>query len=584
MILALRLLGFALSSAGWWETLRKNAEISVYFIPSLTAAIQVSILFLCGLFNLLPEGAYLLYFAGIAAFFFDFRNKRLFLPRLSEIQPYCSVGFLFFGLSFLLMALFLKGKTFTHYDDYSHWALVVKRMLEVDRYPNYQDSLIIFQEYPLGSATFIYYFAKMISLSESMQMLAQVYLMLSSILPLFVFLKQRRILGLLIIISAANFFLSYNIAATDLLVDSLLPLVGLCGIVFTVLYVRKNSDFRTLCFACCYGVFLVQIKNSGMFFAGVLCLWILFVPHCRRCIRLVFASAPFVSVILWHKHCSYVFYISDMTKHALTLANYHDVISEKSFGDIMAVIKAMTQFALTWKDAWITLLLFVILGVIIYFFSRAEFKLYKQILFASAAMYILYQVGMLAMYLFSMPGKEALNLAGSVRYGKTVIIAIIYLFTILALKTVSSFDAANLPSFVVISLLFPLIYFGFMYFSSGQISFAPNYAGPYNNEERIWLESTVEGYGVPKEAVYSILVPEELAEYTHYLGRYILQSSKVYPVTAASIDKLDVISSDYILVYDDDNSIINAWLANKYPDQSGSRVIIPTYNSLAIPY
>ena len=79
------------------------------------------------------------------------------------------------------------------------------------------DPLIKYQEYPLGSSAFIYYFAKIIAPSESVQMLGQDYMMLVCILQLFAFLKKNKISGFLIILSATNFFLTYNL--TDLFAD-----------------------------------------------------------------------------------------------------------------------------------------------------------------------------------------------------------------------------------------------------------------------------------------------------------------------------------------------------------------------------
>ena len=60
----LRLGLFGISTLGFFELIRKasNDRVSIYFLPSLTIAIQVTILFLAGLLNLLPETAKGLYF------------------------------------------------------------------------------------------------------------------------------------------------------------------------------------------------------------------------------------------------------------------------------------------------------------------------------------------------------------------------------------------------------------------------------------------------------------------------------------------------------------------------------------------
>ena len=170
MVTVLRLFVFMLSTIGWWQTIKQYSDIDINYIPSLTNAIQAIILFFCGLLNLLLEGAIALFLFGLA-----FLIKQI--PKRKKIAFDFSLnahmGYLFLFGFFVVVAVFLKGKLFTHYDNFSHWGLVVRKMLETNRFPNFQDSLILFQEYPLGTATYIYYFCQFISSSESTQMLAQ---------------------------------------------------------------------------------------------------------------------------------------------------------------------------------------------------------------------------------------------------------------------------------------------------------------------------------------------------------------------------------------------------------------------------
>lgn len=60
----IKLFLFCVSNIGWWERIRRNSRINVYFIPSLTIAVQTTIMFLAGLLNLLSETMWFLYVAG----------------------------------------------------------------------------------------------------------------------------------------------------------------------------------------------------------------------------------------------------------------------------------------------------------------------------------------------------------------------------------------------------------------------------------------------------------------------------------------------------------------------------------------
>lgn len=89
--------------------------MNIYFLPAFTISLQVTILFCTGIFNCLKPAALLMFGAGIL--------------------------------------LACRGRMFVWYDNFSHWALVVKNMLLTDRFPTFLDTRIIFQEYPMGSAS-----------------------------------------------------------------------------------------------------------------------------------------------------------------------------------------------------------------------------------------------------------------------------------------------------------------------------------------------------------------------------------------------------------------------------------------------
>ena len=574
IITIMRLLGFCLSSLGWWAIFVKKSEVNVYFIPSLTIAIQVDLLFLCGLLNLLQEGAWVIFSFGIIALLSIVIKTG---ARSAVLKPFGNVGFLFFGIALISMALFLRGKIFTHYDNFSHWALVVTQMLEKNRYPTFLDTLITFQEYPLGSASFIYYFAKTVgSDREAVMMFAQLYMILASILPLFTFLKKNRFFGLCLIVAATNFFLTYSISATELLVDTLLPLAGMCGIVFTLLYCGDRGNWKSILFATGYAIMLVQIKNSGVFFAGIICIWILVKAYRSGFVlRIGSFIATVGSMVLWHRHCAYVFPRANMSSHALTFSRFRYLFDKKTPEEIRAIIIAVADFIIKWKDVWITLGMFLALGIIILLCAKKEFVLFKKSFAACICLYIVYQLGMIGMYLFSMYTSEALNLGGIVRYSRTAVIAVMYVYTALSLKTVSALRMEQAFSSVAVALLLPVSFCVFLFLSAGKVKSAFTYTsysgGP---RERLWLEAAAENYGVPRGQSCCILIPQQDSGYAYYLGRYTLRSDAVSTLVADEESKLDDIQSDYIFVYDEDNEIVKNWILKNYPEQTGEKVII----------
>lgn len=567
----LRLFLFGISTIGSFEWIRKAShdKVNVYFLPSLAIAIQVTVLFLAGLWNLLPEavmGLYLIGFAGILYRVYQEKN-------LTFLKAYANMGYGVLLLLLLILAVYLKGKIFSHYDNFSHWALVVRRMLEVNRYPNFEDTLIVFQEYPLGSATYIYYFAKLINPSESIQMLAQSYMMLAAVLPLYSFVKKNQAAVSIVFISFVNYVLLDNIKITDLLVDTLLPLVGVCGLLFTYLHCKEEGKL-SFYFSAFYMIQLVQIKNSGIFFVAFIVIQLLLCAWKKKeyLHGIIGAVLPFLSLILWQKHCKYVFSSAATSKHAMTVENYKSVFGDKTPEDIRLICTSMFQFVVTYKEVWITAGIGALIGILILLARKKRVgNMFRKTVGFSLILYAAYQLGMLAMYLFSMPGWEATHLASIDRYTKTILIAVLYLNMVPAVKLISVLRKKKAMTAIAAVCTFSSFFVG-MYLATGSIRTVVQ--NKINASERNWIEAASTKYGVPMYESYCILIPSSDAGYAHYLGKYIFQSNDVAAPVVESEENLNEITSKYIFVYDQDNEIIKNWIAANYPEQAGNEVII----------
>lgn len=571
----LRLFLFGISTIGFFELIRRvcRDKVNIYFLPSLTIAIQVTFLFVAGLLNLLPEMTFGLYLIGLAEvihtiyiYIYIYKKK-----DFSFIKTYLNIGYVVLIIILLILAMYLKGKVFSQYDNFSHWAIVVRRMLEVNRYPNFEDTLITFQEYPLGSATYIYFFAKLIITSESVQMLAQSYMLVAAILPLFSFAKKNQVAATITIVSFVNYVLLYNIRITDLLVDTLLPLVGICGLLFT--YLHCKTDARVpFYFSAFYMVQLVQIKNSGIFFAAFIAILLLVSAWKKKeyLHGIISVTLPFISLILWQKHCKYVYLSAATSTHAMTVENYRSVFGNKTQEDIMQICSSLFKFVVSYKEVWITVGIGALVGVLI-LLTQKSLKTFFKVAIFSFSLYVVYQLGMLAMYLFSMPENEATHLAAIERYTKTVLIAILYLNMVPTVKLISEIAEKKLMTVIVTAGTFASFFVG-MYISTGSIEAVVQ--AEIDVSERNWIGEACTKFGVPKYNSYCILIPSNDFGYTYYLGKYVFQSNDVTAPIIQSEDALNKIHSKYIFIYDKDNEIINGWIEANYPDQLGNEVII----------
>lgn len=144
----------------------------------------------------------MLAFAGLIALIYFIIHER----GISWVKCYFKAGYVYFGFVIIVVLLSVNGKVFSHYDNFSHWALVVKQMLSTNRFPNFEDTVIVYQEYPLGSAAFIYYVAKIVGVAESVWMFAQAYMTLACILPIFIFCKKKTKFYLLFLCFCNKFY------------------------------------------------------------------------------------------------------------------------------------------------------------------------------------------------------------------------------------------------------------------------------------------------------------------------------------------------------------------------------------------
>ena len=292
------------------------------FLPAAVFCGQICVLFLGGILNLLPLSVAVLFFGGLFLAALSLKDRRMY-------RDFLCPGYVFFAAAGLYFLLMMKGQVFNTYDNFSHWALIVKQMLMTDRFPTFQDPIILFQAYPVGSSAFVYYVSKIIStVSEGCQMFAQTLLTLSMILPLFSCVRRKKAEGTLLILGASLFFLSSNTVPSELLVDALLPLAG--GFGFLLLERELEGEKQTVWLSILPAAAVIAIKNSGIFFwalmAARLCVhWFRNRRTADRnavCSWAALIAAPLSFLLLWNRHVNYVFSSASSTPHSMSLSSY----------------------------------------------------------------------------------------------------------------------------------------------------------------------------------------------------------------------------------------------------------------------
>lgn len=574
MMTILRLIVFALSCIGSWEVIRRKAGIHIYFLPSLTIAIQTGILFAAGLLGVLWEAAILLFVFGLVSLIVCIVHDK----GLSFLKNYLKTGYLFLLVSFILLYIAVQGRIFAHYDNFSHWALVVQQMLLTNQFPSAQEVLIEFFQYPLGSSAYIYYFSRAIGTAEPIQMFAQSYMMISCIVPLFLFCKKHAWATFLCVLAAANFFLVCNIPITDLLVDTLLPLVFGCSFVYAQQYGKKIQNKAAFFGIAFYLIWLVQIKNAGIVLAAFMIIWLLVrIRKDRHAVsRLIVSLVPLISVVMWNWHVKQVFSDGLMTKHAMSVGYYVKVFGEKTPEEIWSVIKGVLVFSVTWPEVWMVFGFVLLVGILAVIFAREERIPFLKTAAFGVVLYVVFQLGLVWMYLFSMPSPEAAYLAEIERYTRAVLIAVFYLMMVVVIKIVSGQDR-TIPAAAVSAGIVLAAFCGISLLCFGEVRTVFRYID--RSSERVWIEKAAEEFEVPDGESYCIFPSYDDGGYSYFIGKYIFGTNEVceiYVTEEADLEQMPSIPSRYLFVMNTESEILRNWIQENYPDQAGNKVIIRT--------
>lgn len=352
---------------------------------------------------------------------------------------------------FCLLTLSLK---LTHYDNFSHWALIVKYLLLVEELPGAESTMIPFRDYPPGVSLIIYYICRYAGHSQGMMLLAQNGVLFACFFALAGIVEEKRRFLLYSLLGAGCamlFYLNLTIRINNLLVDFLLPLLALASMAYSC---REREKFRL-----CLGQSLLLgftgiVKGTGLFFAGVAgvyACWRLVQKEREKGARKSAASvsvAPIAAVLaavlvmaaslaapflLWQDHVR-----TDLAGFEGKFQIIGDVkgdegerIREEGMGESVGgepagedlygqIAGDLIQAAI--HPAGRAFQAFVFCSVLTagaFLYARIWLKRKWKLLrvyFLGVLMLAAYYGGMLYLYLFTMPEEEAVRLAGFSRY------------------------------------------------------------------------------------------------------------------------------------------------------------------------
>ena len=425
---------FFLSISGYILYIYKKTKIRLEFIPIIIFSSIICIIYLTGLLNIMQYMAYAIFLFGLGLFVFFLIKKQL--PTIFN-KSNLTIGSIFILLAFCYFAILLWDAKLISYDNFSHWGLVVKHMLVFNSMPN-PTSIISYPRYPLGSSLFIYYVCRIIGATEGKMMIAQNILMLACIFPLFGTIKNKKSYYIAIITACASIYMIIEkIGLDNLLVDTLLPLVGLAATV--IIFYYRNDVRKASILTLPIMITTLLIKESGIFFVIINCLFLLYIAFKANKIAInkrekainfayVFGIIflTFFMLFLWKQHVDYVFQ-EVVSKNTMGTENFSSVFGSKTSQDIISnflknlfnIKNTFTKTVLFYNVSALSALALII--IIKPAYKKNMHGIINAIICADV-LFLLYQAGLLGIYLFSFGEAEAIRLAAYDRYSASIII------------------------------------------------------------------------------------------------------------------------------------------------------------------
>ncbi|MEK3705494.1 hypothetical protein MKY87_15460 [Paenibacillus sp. FSL R7-0198] len=416
------------SFLGYMQVVRKALSLRWEFIPVFVFSSIACFVFLSGLAGQLFTGSLVILIAGLL-----FYGGMLFLRlrRGASLRMSFSIfQFSFLAGTFVFLLLLFQNQL-THYDNFSHWAIVLKQMLSTDAFPTPDSNLIDFKNYPLGTSSFIYYVCRFMGHSQSVMLLAQGLLIFSCFYAMFGIVSEKKrfllyaFLGLGL--STLSFF-NLTIRITNLLVDFLLPIYALA--ILAVIYQYRNEIQKACIVVLPLAGLLTIIKSTGIIFAAIGLIFLVYswLKHKQKfswktALAVVGTiCGALIPYFGWSWRMATVFQGIDNKFDVATSGIQAGKTPEQMRDILWTFLKASTD--LTTRPV-IGIVIFQLIAIAASVFAivvlKKKWNLWKALI-ALDVVLLLYYAGILVLYLFSMPLDEAIVLAGFERYASSIVV------------------------------------------------------------------------------------------------------------------------------------------------------------------
>lgn len=403
--------------------------INRYLVWITSFIIQTMMLYVFAMFNYLRVGMRLVIILGACLFVFGL--LMLFLKKSDVAREglhYFDFWMFFFGIVF---GIVIYNSPLIHYDNYSHWAIIVKYLFTQGHLPVSSDQIISFTSYPPAMALFITQFVTWLGFSEGGMLLGQFIVIWAGLYGVFSVVRDRTratiTYVLCLILALLNVF-NISIRMDNLLVDFVIPVIAAAG--FAAVYTYREKRWLQLLLTFLFSSELLLIKNSGAMYVVMLMAYLIYsIVHdvqgnwFKRWAfgfgeALVPLGLSYLLFFWWSQHVHTAF--QAVSKHEISVQAYQDQLNSESTATISKIghkfLEQIFSFnSLSTKGVILINFVLIISWIIIRLFLKKRSHLFSSLI-AIDVSFVIYYISVFGMYIVSMPYAEAINLDGSERY------------------------------------------------------------------------------------------------------------------------------------------------------------------------
>jgi len=431
---------YAVGLLGYISTVRRIG-VSPYLAWITSMLIQILILYGFAMTGWLNLGIKFVTYLGIALSILWF-VMGLFRKAQLKFEGIHLFDFWMIGLG-IATGQVLWNSPLVHYDNFSHWAVMVKFMTFTGHLPGAADKLISFTSYPPATALFITQFVHWVGFSDGAMLVAQFILIWGAAYSIFAGLRDRsRALTSFILCFALAISFVFNIAIrlNNLLVDYVLPIITIAALVG--IYVYRKKPILLCSHVAIFVASLLLVKNSATFFVimiAIFFLYTLITNHHWKWQRLITVPLQFVITLgvgylpfaWWNQHVKSTFTVS---KHQISTQAYSKQLNGESHQALLKIahkfIEQITSLnSLSTKGIIMINVVLIATWLVVRIYKHQRNNLLGIALLLDFV-FITYYISLFGMYILSMPYAEAILLDGFERYMASTVILNLFIAAI----------------------------------------------------------------------------------------------------------------------------------------------------------